>query len=119
LRRPVKPKERRGGSEPNSQQAPFTAGLELIKRRRPVSFNWIGSNERDLGLIAEEVAKLEPLLVTRNDRGEGEGLKYDRINVALVNAVKQQQEQIKQQQRQIDSLKKIICLNHPDADICR
>jgi len=60
---------------------------------------------RDLGLGAEEVAAVEPLLVTYNSKGEVEGVKYDRIAVVLLNAVKEQQEQILQQTTQIAELK--------------
>jgi hypothetical protein len=74
---------------------------------------------RDVGLAAEEVAKIEPLFTTYNDKGEVEGVKYDRITIALVNAIKQQQEMITNQQAQIDSLKKLVCLDRPDADICK
>src|SRR5882762_855898 len=56
----------------------------------------------DAGFGAEDVAGVEPLLVTRNDKDEVEGVKYDRISVALVNAVKQQQEQIQRQQNEIE-----------------
>lgn len=71
------------------QIRPFDLGLELISRLRPVSFNWKAGGERDLGLVAEEVAEIEPLLVTKNEKGQVEGVKYDRINVALVNAIKE------------------------------
>jgi hypothetical protein len=60
----------------------------------PISFAWKANGTRDLGLGAEDVAKVEPLLVTHNDKGEIEGVKYDRLNVVLINAIKQQQEQI-------------------------
>ena len=32
--------------------------------------------------------------MTHNDKGEIEGVRYDRLNVVLINAIKQQQEQI-------------------------
>lgn len=51
----------------------------------------------DLGLGAEDVAAIEPLLVTYNAKGEVEGVKYDRIGVVLVNAVKEQQAEISSQ----------------------
>jgi hypothetical protein len=76
------------------QLAPFTGGLELINRLRPITFNWKQSGARDLGLVAEEVAAIEPLLVTYNERGQVEGVKYDRINIALINAIREQQEQL-------------------------
>jgi hypothetical protein len=86
--------------------APFTAGLELINRLRPITFNWKQSGERDLGLAAEEVAAVEPLLVTYNERGQVEGVKYDRINIALINAVREQQQQIVDKDEQIKSLQR-------------
>ena len=83
---------------------PFDGGLELVKRFRPVTFDWKERGEHDLGLIAEEVAEIEPLLVTHNRDGEIEGVKYDQVTMALINAVKEQQAQIQQQQRQIETL---------------
>ena len=77
---------------------PFASGLDTINLLRPIAFTWKQGGIRDLGLAAEEVEKVEPLLVTHNDKGEVEGVKYDRINVVLINAVKQQQELIRQQQ---------------------
>jgi len=74
--------------------APFFGGLDLVNRLHPIAFTWKDGGSRDLGLGAEDVAKVEPLLVTHNDKGEVEGVKYDRINIVLINAIKQQQEQI-------------------------
>jgi len=48
------------------------------------------------------VEKIEPLLVTHNDKGEVEGVKYDRLSVVLINAVKEQQSQIEAQQKLIE-----------------
>ena len=113
--------------------APFSAGLELIRRLHPISFTWKQSGGRDLGLAAEDVAAVEPLLITHNDKGEIEGVKYDHLNVVLINAIKEQQAQIKeqqtrvakqqsqiqQQQRQLENLKKLVCLDHPNAVVCK
>ncbi len=98
---------------------PFPGGLEIIRLLRPISFTWKQDGTRDLGLAAEDVARVEPLLVTHNDKGEIEGVKYDRITVALINAINQQQARIEQQQLLIFNLKKIVCSDHPDADMCR
>ena len=35
------------------------------------------------------MADIEPLLVTYNDKGQVEGVKYDRIGVVLINAIKE------------------------------
>lgn len=97
----------------------FSRGLDLIRRLRPASFAWKEGNGADLGLVAEDVASVEPLLTTQNARGEIEGVKYDRIGVVLVNAVKEQQAIIEKQQAQIDALVKIVCNAHPGADVCK
>jgi len=108
-------------------------GLQLISRLRPVIFDWKQSQEHDLGLVAEEVANVEPLLTTTNSNGEIEGVKYDRVGVVLVNAVQEQQRQIESlektnqtqqkqietQQKQIDSLKQILCSMNPQSKICK
>jgi hypothetical protein len=113
--------------------ATLPSGLRLIQRLRSVIFTWKADQTRDLGLIAEEVAKVEPLLTFRNEKGEIEGVKYDRVTVVLLKAVKEQQGQIErqqhiierqqqeftQQQRQLESLRKVVCLDHPQADICK
>ena len=81
--------------------ANFSSGLSLLNRLRPVTFDWKDSQAPDLGLVAEEVAEAEPLLVTRNEKGEVEGVKYDRLSAVFINAFKEQQTQIEQQQAQI------------------
>ncbi len=112
---------------------PFGSGLNLIRRLRPVSFNWKDGGILDFGLVAEDVAEVEPLLVTRNDKGEIEGVKYDRVGVVLVNAVKEQQQQIdilaeqlneqkevnQKLQKQIDLLIKRVCRSDPSDEICK
>ncbi len=97
----------------------FTGGLNIVRRLRPITFNWKDGGMNDVGFAAEEVNKVEPLLSTYNDKGEVEGVKYGQITTVLVNAVREQQQVIEQQQRQIDTLKKLVCLSHPDSNICK
>ncbi|HWT00714.1 MAG TPA: tail fiber domain-containing protein [Pyrinomonadaceae bacterium] len=119
---------------------PFSFGLNLVRRLRPIRFEWKDGGMKDVGFGAEEVAAVEPLFVTYNDKGQVEGVKYDRISVALVNAVKEQQgqieaqqtqlkqqqaqieaqqQQLKKQQTLIDGLKKLFCQQDPKSEICR
>ena len=88
--------------------ANFSSGLSLLNRLRPVTFDWKDSRAHDLGLVAEEVAAAEPLLVTRNEKGEVEGVKYDRLSAVFINAFKEQQNQIEQQQAQIKAQDKAL-----------
>jgi len=95
--------------------APYRAGLDVVSRLRPITFDWKQGGMHDVGFGAEDVAKVDPLLVTHNREGEIEGVKYDRISAVLVNAVKEQQAQIslltnrlEQQQVMIDHLRTAI-----------
>jgi hypothetical protein len=106
--------------------SPFTRGLDLLKQLRPISFNWKDGGQRDIGFGAEDVAVAEPLLVTHNQQGEIQGVKYDRITAVLVNAVKEQQKQIEQQQaeireqqRTVATLKRLVCGRNRRAAVCR
>ena len=80
----------------------------------------------DLGLGAEDVAAVEPLLAVYDKDGRVEGVKYDRIGVVLLNAVKEQQVQIETQKRQIEEqrmliegLRQTLCTQSPEAAVCR
>jgi hypothetical protein len=111
----------------------FTGGLSIVRRLRPITFNWKDGGMLDVGFGAEEVARVEPLLTTRNEQGQIEGVKYAQITTVLVNAVNEQQTQIDQQQRknkelelqlkqaqqQIEGLQKLICLSHRQAVVCK
>ena len=117
-----------------------TGGLDVVSRLRPISFNWKQGGMRDVGFGAEEVEKVEPLLAIYNDKGEIEGVKYQQITTVLVNAVNEQQTEIgelravssdqarkiedqsskiKVQQKQIDTLTRLVCASNKDADICK
>lgn len=103
----------------------YRSGLDVIKKLRPVTFNWKDDKRADLGLVAEETAVVEPLLTFRNSDGQIEGINYDRVGVIMVNAVQEQQQQIEEQQkqiaeqqRQIDELKQIVCATNPTAKLC-
>ena len=100
------------------ERQPFADGLSFIDRLQPIAFKWKADNMADIGFGAEDVAKINPLFVSHNEKGEVEGVKYDRLSVVFVNAFKEQQAQIEQQQNLIQDLKKLICADHPDADVC-
>jgi hypothetical protein len=105
---------------------PFRSGLDIIQRLRPISFNWKQDGRPDIGLGAEDVAKVAPSLTFLNSKGEAEGVKYERLSMLLINAIKEQQEQIQQQQsqlerqnKQIEGLKKLVCRSRRRAAMCK
>ena len=84
---------------------PLKAGLAEINRLRPVNFTWKTTDEKDVGLIAEEVAASVPMLALHEKDGTTvKGVKYDQLSLLLINAVKEQQTQIQQQQRQLQQV---------------
>lgn len=57
------------------------------------------SGSRDIGLAAEEVESVEPLLTFRNGKGKIEGVRYDQLSPVFINAFKEQQAQIEEQKK--------------------
>jgi hypothetical protein len=84
--------------------APYRGGLDIINRLNPITFTWKDGGLRDIGLAAEEVEKVEPLFTFPNDKGEIEGIKYGQLAAVFVNAIKEQQAEIRQQQQLIKQL---------------
>ena len=62
---------------------------EAILALKPVTFRYkkeIESNGSIMfGLIAEDVEKADPDLVTRNEKGEPETVRYEAVNAMLLN----------------------------------
>lgn len=55
-----------------------------------------GSSKDEVGLIAEEVYKVAPELVSLNDRGDPYGIKYTKLTAYLIECVKDLQHQIEE-----------------------
>ena len=64
-------------------------GLAAVLRMRAVGYRWKDGGQADVGFVAEEIAALDERLITRNDRGQVEGVKYDRLTALLANAVQE------------------------------
>ena len=62
---------------------------EAILALKPVTFRYKKEIEPNgaimFGLIAEEVEKVDPDLVTRNEKGEAEAVRYEAVNAMLLN----------------------------------
>jgi polyhydroxyalkanoate synthesis regulator phasin len=86
-----------------------------LMKLRPVSFRYKEDPDSHLqyGLIAEQVERVYPELVTHGDDGKVEGVRYELLPAMLLNEVQKQAkenqrqaEQIRILTKQIDSLKK-------------
>jgi hypothetical protein len=66
-------------------------GLAEVKRLNPVSYNWIDEKNtgNKIGLIAQEVKKIIPEVVTGNEATETLGMNYAEMVPVLINAIKE------------------------------
>ena len=76
--------------------------LEKVVNLRPVTYNKIGSQTTELGLIAEEVAEVYPEFVQYDENGEPVGVHYSRLTAALIGAVKELTNQVQELNKKIN-----------------
>ena len=83
-----------------------------VKQIRGVTFTWDpetkdihGYSGTDIGVIAQEIESVLPELVTTRDNGY-KAVKYDKIVALLIEAVKEQSEEITKLHKRIDELSK-------------
>ena len=76
--------------------APMGSTSEKLQQLRPVTFHLKTDPHGALqyGLIAEEVAKVYPDLVVRNESGRIDSVRYDELAPMLLNEVQQQQQRM-------------------------
>jgi hypothetical protein len=66
--------------------------LEKVKRLEGVTYDWKGNGKHDIGLIAEEVGKVIPEIVSYEANGkDAVGLDYSRLVALLIEAIKEQE----------------------------
>jgi hypothetical protein len=85
---------------------PMDKTSEAILSLKPVSFQYKNDSKgtAQFGLIAEEVAKVNPALVVRDRNGEIYSVRYEAVNAMLLNEFLKARRQIDAQQKQIDAL---------------
>jgi hypothetical protein len=87
---------------------PMNEASEAILALKPVTFRY----KHDLdpkgipqfGLVAEDVEKVNPDLVARDEQGKPYTVRYDAVNAMLLNEFLKARRQIDAQQKQIDAL---------------
>jgi hypothetical protein len=79
---------------------------EKVHQLRPVSFHYKteASGPLQYGLIAEEVARVYPELVTRDADGVIEGVRYEALTPLLLKEVQGQHQQIATQAQQMQAV---------------
>ena len=86
---------------------PMDKTSEAILGLKPVSFQYKSDSKGtpQLGLIAEEVAEVNPDLVVRNRNGEIYSVRYDQVNAMLLNEFLKEHRKNEAQQATIAQLK--------------
>jgi hypothetical protein len=79
--------------------------LDTVQKLRGVSYDWKHDDSSDIGFIAQEVKEIVPSLVHGNEE-DGYALDYPSMNALLVEAVKQQQKQLKALSAKVEELSK-------------
>jgi hypothetical protein len=87
---------------------PYLGGLDVIARLKPTRFTWKASGEEDAGLVAEEVAEVEPLFTYANEEGAVDGVKYENLSLVFVNAIKEQQKELDDLREQVAALRALV-----------
>ncbi|MEK7568907.1 MAG: tail fiber domain-containing protein [Patescibacteria group bacterium] len=85
---------------------PLSGQLEKISQLQGVSFDWKKDDKHSLGLIAQEVEKVYPDLVSTDKTTGLKAVHYGNLVAPLIEAVKEQQKQIDALKAEIENLKK-------------
>jgi hypothetical protein len=82
---------------------PMDKTSEAILALQPVTFHYKSddTNTPQFGLIAEEVAKVNPDLIVRDENGEIYTVRYDAVNAMLLNEFLKEHRKVDQQGRTI------------------
>jgi len=83
---------------------------EILLSLRPVTFRYKSDAKEtpQFGLIAEEVAKVNPALVLPDKEGKPYTVRYDQVNAMLLNEFLKEHRKVQEQEATIARLNKII-----------
>lgn len=83
----------------------ITGSLDKLAQMRGVEFAWKENNQRELGVIAQEVEKVAPLVVaTRPDNTKA--VRYEKLIPLLINGINELSKEVTNLKQQIVDLKK-------------
>ena len=91
---------------------PMDRASEAILSLEPVTFRYKEELDPDgvpqFGLVAEDVAKVNPDLVARDDDGKPYTVRYEAVNAMLLNEFLKEHRRNEAQQKQIDTVTQIV-----------
>jgi hypothetical protein len=87
---------------------PMDKASEAILALKPVTFRYKHELDRagipQFGLVAEEVEKVNPDLVARDDKGKPYTVRYEAVNAMLLNEFLKAHRRIEEQDKRIEEL---------------
>jgi hypothetical protein len=87
---------------------PMDKASEALLKLRPVTFRYKEDLDRDkipqFGLIAEDVAKVNPDLVVRDEDGKVTTVRYESVNAMLLNEFLKEHRKVQELEKQIEAL---------------
>ena len=114
------------GFQPSSRRykddiKPMDKASEAVFALRPVSFRYKKeidpARSPDFGLIAEDVATVNPDLVARDDEGKIVTVRYQAINAMLLNEFLKEHKKVEEQQASIAELKSAVAQQKSDFEV--
>ncbi len=83
-------------------------GLSAIMNMHPVRYNWKEGADKDnkIGFLAQELRQVVPEVVVGDESKENLAVNYIELIPVLVNAIKEQQQQINDLKKQVEVLKR-------------
>jgi len=83
---------------------PITDQLKKLIQLQGVEYDRKESQNHEIGLIAEEVNKVYPDLVSKNNEGQTEGIQYSKLTSVLVESIKELKTLVDNQNNRIQEL---------------
>jgi len=85
---------------------PMDTASEAVLALKPVSFHYKSDNTKtpQFGLIAEDVADVNPDLIVRDENGEIYTVRYDAVNAMLLNEFLKEHRKVERLEKQIEML---------------
>src|SRR5204863_2344658 len=91
---------------------PMDKASEAILALKPVTFRYKHDLDPDgvpqFGLVAEQVEKVNPDLVARDEQGKPYTVRYDAVNAMLLNEFLKEHRKVEEQQATIGELKSAV-----------
>jgi hypothetical protein len=88
---------------------PMDKASEAILALQPVTFRYKRELDPEgipqFGLVAEQVEKVDPDLVARDEQGKPYSVRYEAVNAMLLNEFIKEHRKVQGQQKEIDALK--------------